>query len=154
MEPSLGEDAENRYEDHSEKQVCHVLIWMGIVSLICDCAFPVVVAMVQTAVHERKNGMSIKPVDVFMTGDSDGNGCPIGVAAIFGAMMMGAFQEIDEPDLHQRSDIIYTGFVGEVGDVLVILDAGPDSIIATVDDDDGGTWTIELTGEFLAANKA
>ena len=97
--------------------------------------------------------MSIKPVDVFMTGDSNGNGCPISVAAIFGAMLMGSFQEMDERDLAQRSDISYTGFVGEVGDVLVVLDAGPDGIVATVDDDDGGAWIIELTGEFLAANK-
>ena len=98
--------------------------------------------------------MSIKPVDVFMNGDSEGNGCPISVSAIFGAMLMGSFQEMDERDLAQRSDISYTGFVGEVGDVLVVLDAGPDGIVATVDDDDDGAWTIELTGEFLATNKA
>ncbi len=94
--------------------------------------------------------MSIKPVDVFMTGDSDGNGCPISVAAIFGAMLMGSFQEMDEADLALWTDISYTGFVGEVGDVLVVLDVGPDGIVATVDDDDGGLWTVELTGTFLS----
>ncbi len=97
--------------------------------------------------------MTTKPVDVFMTSESEGAGCPINVAAIFGAMLMGSFQEMDERDLERWTYIEYTGFVGEVGDVLVILDAGPDSIVATVDDDDGGLWQIELSGEFLSTNE-
>jgi len=97
--------------------------------------------------------MSTKPVDVFMTGEPEEATCPISVSAIFGGMLMGVFQEMDELDLVGRPEICYTGFVGEIGDVLVILDAGPDSIIATVDDGDEGLWTIELTGEFLAKNK-
>ncbi len=98
--------------------------------------------------------MTTQPVDVFMTGEPEGANCPISVAAIFGGMLMGSFQEMNEQDLARWTEIDYTGFVGEVGDVLVILDAGPDSLTATVDDDDGGLWTIELTGEFLAKNKA
>jgi hypothetical protein len=97
--------------------------------------------------------MSTKPVDVFMTGEPEGASCPISVAAIFGGMLIGSFQEMDEQDLVRWPEISYTGFVGEIGDVLVILDVGPDSILATVDDDDDGLWTIELTGEFLATNK-
>ncbi len=96
--------------------------------------------------------MSLKPVDVFMTGEPEGAGCPINVAAVFGGMLMGSFQELDERD-GPFPDISYTGFVGEIGDVLVILDVGPNSTIATVDDGEDGLWTIELTGEFLATNK-
>ena len=96
--------------------------------------------------------MSTKPVDVFMTGEPAGANCPISAAAIFGGMLMGIFQEMDERD-GPFPEISYTGFMGEIGDVLVILDAGPDSIMATVDDTEGGLWTIELTGEFLAKNK-
>ena len=97
--------------------------------------------------------MTVKPVDVFMTEGREEVDCPISVAAIFDAMLMGVFQEMNEQDLERWTEISYTGFVGEIGDVLVILDAGPTSIIATVDDDDGGMWFIELTGEFLAQNK-
>ena len=97
--------------------------------------------------------MTTKPVDVFMTGEPAGANCPISVASIFGGMLMGIFQEMDEQDLVRWPEIGYTGFVGEIGDVRVILDAGPDSIIVTVDDDEGGLWTLELTGEFLAKNK-
>ncbi len=97
--------------------------------------------------------MLLQPVDVFMTGESEGASCPINVAAIFGAMLMGSFQEMDEHDLDRWTEINYVGFIGEIGDVRVILDAGPDSILATVDDDDGGLWIIELTGEFLAVDK-
>lgn len=93
--------------------------------------------------------MTILPVDVFMTGEPEGASCPISVAAIFGAMLMGSFQEMDERDLERCAYIGYNGFIGEVGDVLVVLDVGPDNIIATVDDDDGGVWRVELTGEFL-----
>ncbi len=97
--------------------------------------------------------MTVKPVDIFMTGGQKEIGCPISVAAIFGGMLMGVFQEMDEQDLERWTEISYTGFVGEVGSALVILDVSPISIVATVDDDDGGLWTIELTGEFLAQNK-
>ncbi len=98
--------------------------------------------------------MTVKPVDVFMSGDAGEESCPVSVAAIFGAMLLGVFQEMDDHDLKEWTDINYTGFVGEVGDVRVILDAGPDSILATVDDGDGASWVIELTGEFLDANKS
>ena len=97
--------------------------------------------------------MTIKPVDVFMVGGQEEVGCPISVAAIFDAMLMGVFQEMNEQDLERWTEISYTGFVGEVGSALVILDVSPISIVAMVDDDDGGLWTIELTGEFLAQNK-
>ena len=98
--------------------------------------------------------MSTKPVDVFMSGSSGADSCPISVAVIFGAMLLGVFQEMDEHDLAERTDISYAGFVGEVGDVLVILDAGPNSIVATVEDGDGGSWVIELSGDFLDSNKS
>ncbi len=97
--------------------------------------------------------MTIKPVDIFMAGDLEGIGCPISVAAIFGGMLMGVFQEMDAHDLKRWTEISYTGFVGEIEDVLVILDAGPNGIIATVNDGMGGSWDIELTGEFLVKNK-
>ena len=98
--------------------------------------------------------MTIKPVDVFMnTGVPEGIGCPISVAAIFEAMLLGTFQEMDAYDLKRWTEIIYTGFVGEIEDVLVLLDAGPNSIIAMVNDGMGGSWDIELTGEFLVKNK-
>ncbi len=98
--------------------------------------------------------MTIKPVDVFMTGEPENASCPIDVADIFGAMLMGSFQEMDEQDLVRWPKIInYTGFMGEIDDVMVILDVGPDGILATVDDDDGGLWTISLAGEFLGRNK-
>ncbi len=97
--------------------------------------------------------MTVKPVDVFMNGESEGSSCPISVATLFGGMILGFFQEMDDHDLDRWTEINYTGFVGEIGDCRVILDAGPDSVIVTVDDDDGGLWTIELTGEFLEMNK-
>ena len=97
--------------------------------------------------------MTVKPVDVFMVGEPEGADCPIDVAAIFGAMLMGSFQEMDEYDLIDYPGINYTGFIGEIGDALVILDAGTNSLIDTVYDDDEGLWTVELTGEFLATNK-
>ncbi len=92
--------------------------------------------------------MSIKPVDVFMSEDSDGD-CPISISAIFGGMLMGVFQEMDETDLERWAEINYTGFVGEIGDVIVTLDVGPDTILATIDDEVGEKWQAELTGEFL-----
>ncbi len=98
--------------------------------------------------------MTVKPVDVFMSGDAGAESCPVSVAAVYGAMLLGVFQEMDDLDLKEWPDISYTGFLGEVGDVRVILDAGPDSILATVDDGEGGSWMIELTGEFLVTNKS
>ena len=91
----------------------------------------------------------IKPVDVFMSNRSNKDCCPIEVPAIFGGMLMGVFQEMDETDLAQWTEINYTGFVGEIDDVIVILDVGQDSILATIDDENGGKWQAELTGEFL-----
>ncbi len=98
--------------------------------------------------------MTVKPVDVFMSGDAGAESCPVSIAAVYSAMLLGVFQEMDDLDLKEWPDISYTGFLGEVGDVRVILDAGPDSILATVDDGDGASWVIELTGEFLDANKS
>ncbi len=97
--------------------------------------------------------MSTKPVDVFMTGEPVSANCPISVAAIFGGMLMGIFQEMDGQDLLRWPDIGYTGFIGEIGDVMVILDAGPDSIVATVHDGEEGLWQIEITGEFLPCQR-
>ncbi len=94
--------------------------------------------------------MTIQPVDVFMSNNSDGGECPISVLAIFGGMLMGVFQEMDATDLERWTEINYTGFVGEISDVIVTLDVGPDSILGVVDDEDEGKWQFELSGEFLA----
>ena len=93
--------------------------------------------------------MSIKPVDVFMSNGSCGD-CPISISAIFGGLLMGVFQEMDAKDLERWTEINYTGYVGEIGDVIVILDVGPDTILAIIDDEVGDKWQAELTGEFLA----
>lgn len=98
--------------------------------------------------------MTVEPVDVFMSGDAGEESCPVSVSSIFGAMLLGVFQEMDDHDLKEWPDISYTGYVGEVGDVRVILDVDLDSIVATVDDGEGGKWMIELTGEFLDTNKS
>ncbi len=91
--------------------------------------------------------MTIKPVDVFMSNES--GKCPIEVLAIFGGMLLGVFQEMDEKESKRWPEIDYTGFIGEICDVIVVLDVGPDSVMATVDDDDGGKWQIELGGEAI-----
>ena len=95
--------------------------------------------------------MTIKPVDVFMANEPGDGCCPIEVLAIFECMLLGAFQEMDEKELEKWPEIDYKGLVCEIGDVLVVLDVGPDSIIANVNDDDGGKWQIELTGEAICA---
>ena len=97
--------------------------------------------------------MTVKPVDVFMAENTNGEDCPICISAIFDAMLMGTFQEMDALDMVPWADVSYTGFIGEVGPTMIVLDVGPSCIVATVHDDDNGLWVVELTGEFLAENK-
>lgn len=109
---------------------------------------------IHLCLQKEEETMTIKPVDVFMSNEPCNDCCPIEVLAIFGGMLLGVFQEMDEKELEKWPEINYTGYIGEIGDVLVVLDAGPDGVTATIDDDDGGKWQIELTGEAIGAPRS